>query len=511
MEISDRITCIMDNKSPLNGISPSLLSAGNIVDGYVVQKIIAENTGEATLIQAEKDDKTFVLKIYHSNKRPKKELIEKIKNIKNDYVLTAITSGEYNSRFYEVLPYYKNRDLSSNIPFTAAELVKKVIPFVNSGLEELHKNGIIHRDIKPSNLFFSDDKNYVIIGDFGISSVLKGDMSVGVTSSSRTLGYSAPETSLGYISKESDYYSFGITLLHLIIGHDPFEGMNEMQILFQTINKSINIPETIDAQFTKLLKGLTCKDRQNRWGYEEVTNWLLGENVELVDENENSEYFYEFDGKKYYDLKSLALGFAKNWEEAKKHLYRGIFQEKIEVFDETIAHQCEGLKKLFDKDEAIFRLIYILNPETPLCYKNEFYMNASTLGEKMSNALPNRLENVEKMLLNGCLSHFLEINQYPIELLRQIENIAEQYRAGNYKYYFLLHYILSPEFGFEINDVVFNKITDFASYFDALDKESRQKLSEYLIRSDQFLMWIASLGFEEQVAEWGKMYDNADW
>lgn len=78
----------------------------------------------------------------------------------------------------------------------------------------------------------------MVIGDFGISSVLNKDVSVRATSMSRTMGYSAPETSNGFISKESDYYSFGITLYHLVLGTDPFAGI-EMFIKYLPDDKVI--------------------------------------------------------------------------------------------------------------------------------------------------------------------------------------------------------------------------------------------------------------------------------
>ena len=59
---------------------------------------------------------------------------------------------------------------------------------------------------------------------------MKSDVSVRVTNMSRTFGYAAPETSTGFVSKESDYYSLGITLLHILLGQDSFFG--HLNVLF---------------------------------------------------------------------------------------------------------------------------------------------------------------------------------------------------------------------------------------------------------------------------------------
>ena len=64
-----------------------------------------------------------------------------------------------------------------------------ITPSVNEGLKALHNQDIIHRDIKPSNMFYNDSKDKIVLGDFGISSVLKSDVSVRATNMSRTFGY----------------------------------------------------------------------------------------------------------------------------------------------------------------------------------------------------------------------------------------------------------------------------------------------------------------------------------
>ena len=51
-----------------------------------------------------------------------------------------------------------------------------IVPSINEGLHELHINGIVHCDIKPSNLFFSDDKDRIIIGDCGISGYINDEV-----------------------------------------------------------------------------------------------------------------------------------------------------------------------------------------------------------------------------------------------------------------------------------------------------------------------------------------------
>lgn len=507
-KFSGRATVIMPNSNmQAVALSPAL-SVGSNIDGYEIQSVIAENTGEATLLMAKNNEKLFVLKIYHQNKRPKPELLEAIKNLKCLYTISYLESGEYEDRFYEVLPYFKNGDLANSLPISIKELEEIVIPCINEGLFALHSVGIVHRDIKPNNIFFNDDKTKVIIGDFGISSLLGSKMSVRATSMSRTLGYAAPETSTGFISKESDYYSLGIALLHMILGQDPFLGMSEMQILYQTINKKIDIPKSINLRIAMLIKGLTIKEREDRWGYDEIKRWLNKEDIIIQD---NSIISYELNNVIYTDLHSLSNGMANNWEMAKLHLYEDILQKKIAPFGEEILNVCVRLKKNANRDVGVFKLIYALNENAPLTYKSKVYNNIEKLGKMLFEMLPEKDNLAIEMLLNGCLSFFLDINRYSVDIINRIEEIAEKIRGEGEKYYFELLYFLNPSCGYKVNDNCIKSLEELVVILENMDGLTREELSDKLINDEQFHVWVAFKGYEEQIKAWKFLYDNAEW
>ena len=326
-----RTTSVMPSRATTQ--SASLLTEGTIIDGYSVVRTITENTGEATLLLAQKDGSQYVLKIYHKDTKPKQELRDSLKALSDPHVMPTLVNGTWNDRYYEVLPFYSEGDLGSCQNIDIKTLREVIIPGVNAGLHALHAKGIVHRDIKPSNIFFTNNHTSVVVGDFGISSVLNTNMSVRATGMARTLGYAAPETSTGYISKESDYYSFGVTLLHIVLGKDPFEGMTDMQILFQTVNEGLNIPSSVDPDIASLIKGLTIKDRTLRWGYDEVIAWLKGAAPALPEKGNVRKTLsgkaarpYRFANQYYTSLSELERAFARDWTNAKKHLYRGLIE-----------------------------------------------------------------------------------------------------------------------------------------------------------------------------------------
>ncbi|GMI71248.1 cold-responsive protein kinase 1 [Hibiscus trionum] len=92
---------------------------------------------------------------------------------------------------------------------------------VARGLAYLHeevKPHIVHRDIKSSNILL--DQNLIPkVSDFGLSRILRDDVSHISTHVAGTLGYLAPEYAFsGRLTRKTDVYSFGVLLLEIISG-----------------------------------------------------------------------------------------------------------------------------------------------------------------------------------------------------------------------------------------------------------------------------------------------------
>lgn len=151
--------------------------------------------------------------------------------------------------------------------------VEEILYMLNDVLEYLHNKGVIHRDINPTNIFLTENKK-IKLGDFGLAHhEKKYDR---ITVAGKIFGtphYMSPEQISGdNMTKESDYYALGITIYELLSGTPPFSG-NIMEIFNQHLKKEV--PKlNVSDKFNTLIKGLTIKDPQKRWGYEEVKNFL---------------------------------------------------------------------------------------------------------------------------------------------------------------------------------------------------------------------------------------------
>ena len=101
-----------------------------------------------------------------------------------------------------------------------------------TGLQELHKMGVINTNISPDSIFV-DTNGHCVIGELGESIVLPTSKPLrgakltieGETQFSTNL-YTAPELSGGsapcIFNENVDYWSLGLTIATLVISEKPF-------------------------------------------------------------------------------------------------------------------------------------------------------------------------------------------------------------------------------------------------------------------------------------------------
>ncbi|PPQ85184.1 hypothetical protein CVT25_004191 [Psilocybe cyanescens] len=98
--------------------------------------------------------------------------------------------------------------------------------FLLSGVEFLHKRGVVHNDIKPANILLSH-KNIPVLVDFGFAEKYDMDSDTAFHSnlSYGTPEYLSPERARGlpHDTRKSDVWSLGVTFFEILVGRTPFE------------------------------------------------------------------------------------------------------------------------------------------------------------------------------------------------------------------------------------------------------------------------------------------------
>ncbi len=130
---------------------------------------------------------------------------------------------DLNDRAYLVMEYINGSDLEMILSKTREIPVDTIITWaieLCDVLQYLHEQKpapIVFRDMKPSNVMI-DALHKVRLIDFGIA---KAFVSGAKNTMIGTEGYSAPEQYKGDVSPQSDIYSLGATLHHLLTRKDP--------------------------------------------------------------------------------------------------------------------------------------------------------------------------------------------------------------------------------------------------------------------------------------------------
>ncbi len=134
---------------------------------------------------------------------------------------------------YVIMDYIEGESLNKVLDEFGASPQDLVIDWAKQLTDALaylhnHKPAIIYRDMKPANVMLKPDGNVKLI-DFGIAREFK-EQNLADTICLGTKGYAAPEQfgGKGQTDSRTDIYCLGVTLYHLVTGHNPAEPPYEM-------------------------------------------------------------------------------------------------------------------------------------------------------------------------------------------------------------------------------------------------------------------------------------------
>ncbi len=522
------------------------LTEGTLIGGkYKIKNKLDVSTGEADLFLCSYCDGECVAKVYRRQRAIKPEVIDALKSIDSPYIAKVYHAGVYNSRQFEIIPYYRNGSLLGR-KFTLDELKDTIIPCINEALRVLHENDVIHKDLKPSNIMLNDDGKSVSLIDFGVSSVADDGNTVLLTKTGMTPEYSAPETFRNLFLDESDYYSLGITVFELYCGYTPYRNMTADEIARFTAVQRIPFPKDMPRGLQELIAGVTYADITNRnnkqnpnrrWTYDEVSKWLRG--IKQVIPGESSEVQntippYTFLGYGYKDIPSLTIALAANWNDGKKQLYRGLLSAFFKNFNPEIAGFCmdaeEEANESSGREDIIFRnLLYRINPELDaFCWLGRTYESFPAFGRDMLDKLwkndTSDYEYWDSILENRLLTDQLGILKVrndeltdavsAIEASHRMDDRSEREKLMNY---YCMAYILSGRKSINIADTEIDSIQALAGYMNSLASSSYDELRDFcnrLIYADGtlelcFEAWLISLGKRKEINEWRSRISSA--
>ena len=247
---------------------------------------LSDNSGEAQVFLVEKDGEEYVLKIYYPNFDVNKSILQTVLNFDFEMIVRVFDYGKTyvdgKHRYYELMEYLRGGTMADYKLGGDIDKFRRIALQGAAALAYCHECNILHKDIKPSNFFFRDKEHTeLVLGDFGISSMLEQDGKSHKTTQARTPIYAAPEMysdvidGVVEISPAADFYSLGICLMALWLGENPMS-TNERVMMRQKNEGRLPHINELPERVKMIVQGLTVVNPINRWGYEQVEQWFEG-------------------------------------------------------------------------------------------------------------------------------------------------------------------------------------------------------------------------------------------
>jgi len=163
------------------------------------------------------------------------------------------------------------------------------------GMAYLHKEGVLHRDLKSQNVLLTHEWRCKI-SDFGVSQCR--DLKTAVTRQSirgdakRTPGtvlFKAPEAFdfENPFSEKSDVYSYAIVLWEIWDRGEPWDGLNESQIMYAVCmhkkRPKVPAPEIMSSELSELMSLAWSHDAAARPDFKDIVTQLDEFALELND------------------------------------------------------------------------------------------------------------------------------------------------------------------------------------------------------------------------------------
>ena len=165
--------------------------------------------------------------------------IEILKNLDHPDIVRIMEFYNTDDCYYIINEYCPGGELFDQVNNIFSETqIAVMFRQIFSGLAYLHSNNVIHRDLKLENILIqekeksketNEDLFILKIIDFGTAKIFdKNKKAKAIVGSSY---YIAPEVLNKKYNRECDLWSAGVILYMFIVGHAPFEGKNDREIM----------------------------------------------------------------------------------------------------------------------------------------------------------------------------------------------------------------------------------------------------------------------------------------
>ena len=389
LNLSNRWTILIDN--PLEQLSGTFSKAFEVNDQKQKDGLFAKILPASIPIRFEVIEQ---LKSFHSNH---------FTNIV-DSGLTGAGGGDYGS-YALIMEKPKGIKLSQYIRILkeqqkidqqqgAQKEVKSIMPEnvlmdelvgpINEILRNFSENNISHGGINHETIYFNEDGDYRFVITDPVSEPCGYSQSVHFEPVHRAC---AMPYGKGLAKTKDDYFALGVVIYFCIFGELPSASVPPSEFIKNRVTKgTYNYyagSAEISSRMADILRGLLTDSRDERWGYEQVSQWVKGKRFNIIRPGlkKDAARSYGFAEVMYPNKKSLAIGYHENWDIAASDIREKKIVKWLEMSaaDKDTAADVlsvigttggDRTKSRSDNDELVARVLILLDNDGPIRYRN---------------------------------------------------------------------------------------------------------------------------------------------
>lgn len=220
-----------------------MLETGSLIDGKyrILNKVGQGGMSIVYMAMNERANRTWAVKEIRKDGPQDFEVVKQglivetnlLKRLNHIHLPGIVDVIDTEDSFLIVMDFIEGRTLKAILEEEGAQTQENVIDWAKQLCEVLgylhsRKPPIIYRDMKPANIMLKPDGN-VVLFDFGAAREYK-ETDIEDTACLGTHGYAAPEQYGGHgqTDARTDIYCLGVTMYHLLTGHNPGQPPYEM-------------------------------------------------------------------------------------------------------------------------------------------------------------------------------------------------------------------------------------------------------------------------------------------